>query len=441
MASRAVKNLRTYIGSVYYMLTVFLLACVLTVLRAEVAGVFVFAAVILLTLMISGDVLTSALPFFLLNAMLFKCHDSYDVFVRYWWLAVPFVSGLVFHFIRSRKKLVAGPSLWGIALVSAAVTLGGVGVITAPEYFSGVSVYHTLGLGFGMLAVYIILSTHMSEHDGQPFSERLPLMMVFLGAFACFMIFAHYIENFSMFLRIRGILDFQWRNNVSTLLIMALPFPFYLSRKRFGFMGLGLVFYFALLISGSRGGLIFGTVEFLLCLLAVLVYDKKHRRLNLLLSAALLVAAAVSIGNSFVLFDKTVRRIFSFKENEIRLGLLTRAIGDFQSNPVFGRGLAYFGNRDIHESAKFALCWYHSSPFQIIGSFGIVGAVCFLFQLVVRLAVFATRKSFFTATLFLSWAGVEMMSLVNPGIFCPLPYLFMVTMLFVAMEKQPDARS
>ena len=41
----------------------------------------------------------------------------------------------------------------------------------------------------------------------------------------------------------------------------------------------------------------------------------------------------------------------------------------------------------------------------------------------------------FNITVFISYAGLEMMSLVNPGIFCPLPYLFLITMFFVIVEK------
>ena len=37
--------------------------------------------------------------------------------------------------------------------------------------------------------------------------------------------------------------------------------------------------------------------------------------------------------------------------------------------------------------------------------------------------------------MFLSYIGLEMMSFVNPGIFVPFPYLFLVTIYFVVMER------
>ena len=37
--------------------------------------------------------------------------------------------------------------------------------------------------------------------------------------------------------------------------------------------------------------------------------------------------------------------------------------------------------------------------------------------------------------MFISYIALELMSLVNPGIFAPFPYLFLVTIYFVIMEK------
>jgi hypothetical protein len=37
--------------------------------------------------------------------------------------------------------------------------------------------------------------------------------------------------------------------------------------------------------------------------------------------------------------------------------------------------------------------------------------------------------------MFISYIGLELMSLVNPGIFAPFPYLFLITLYFVMMER------
>ena len=93
------------------------------------------------------------------------------------------------------------------------------------------------------------------------------------------------------------------------------------------------------------------------------------------------------------------------------------------------------GNTDVHDPAKFALCWYHSAPFQVIGSFGIAGILAFSYQLYNRMRVLFERITLFNLTLFVAYAGLFMMSLVNPGEFSPIPYGMIATLFFVLCDK------
>jgi hypothetical protein len=102
--------------------------------------------------------------------------------------------------------------------------------------------------------------------------------------------------------------------------------------------------------------------------------------------------------------------------------------------------MGYMGNRDIHPSKKFALCWYHCAPLQIIGSMGVAGVLAFAYQYITRVRIFLRRPATkFRLTLLLSWVGLEMMSLVNPGVFAPIPYLLVVTLFLVFAEKTSSA--
>ncbi|MCR5485187.1 MAG: O-antigen ligase family protein [Clostridiales bacterium] len=424
-----------FVGTVSFLVSMFVLACIVVVTHQPVIGLMVFLWIGIIVLICSDDLISLFFPFLLVSVFLIKCFNSYDTFIRLIWMVIPFAAALVINLIRFPRKAVLGPSFTGILAVSVAVTLGGLGKITPSEFFSGVSVYYTLGLGFGMLAAYLFFSGRIKEETIKKTGERFALIMTLVAAFCCFMVLEHYIENISAVIATKSLLDFQWRNNIATMLMLSMPFPFYLSEKKNPYIALGILTYICILFSGSRGGLIFGTVEFALCLIYDVVYDRSHRKLNLAVFSLLLVLVVISSQDIFGFLSKTIDRIFEFKENKIRLGLMRRAVDDFKSNPLFGRGLAYFGNRDIHRSVKFALCWYHSSPFQVIGSFGIFGVVCYLFQLALRLKIFFERISFFTCTLCVSWVALEMMSLVNPGVFCPVPYLLLLTLMFTIMEK------
>jgi len=323
--------------------------------------------------------------------------------------------------------------------VAVAVTLGGFGSIKPEAYLSGTSLYYTIGLGFGMVLAYWLINGCCENDEKNSLGESFALVMTVVTLFGSYMVFEYYLENIRLVLARDGIIPFQWRNNVSTFLMFGLPFPFYYSRKKWAVSLIGWAGYLALLLAGSRGGLLFGTAEMALCLLVTLICDKKHRLHNLIV-LGVVAAALAAFGSRLVPFFRyTLERIVDYKENKTRFGLFERATEDFRENRLFGSGLANWNNRDIHPSKRGALCWYHSAPFQIIGSFGVCGVVCFSLRFFTRLWVIITRVNHYTLTMAVSFLGITMMSLVNPGEFCPLPYELLTTMIFVLLEKTPQA--
>jgi hypothetical protein len=123
------------------------------------------------------------------------------------------------------------------------------------------------------------------------------------------------------------------------------------------------------------------------------------------------------------------------ESTEVRAAHYARGINDFLTHPIFGTGLGYMGNRDVHASVDFALCWYHCAPIQVCASFGIVGIITYSYQFIKRNMLIWRKATLFNMTIFLSYISLEMMSLVNPGIFCPIPYLLYVTLFMVLVEK------
>ncbi len=431
------EKTRSFFMSEMFMAVILAAAMAIIIAGQEVYGTIVFAILIAILLIICDDVIATTLPFMLVCCFAAKCKNATDIFLSCWWFAFVIIFAFIFHFVayRKNKYFKIGKSFLAILFVSIAVTLGGVGKITAEEYFAGVSIFYIIGLGFGMLFAYWIMSSSFKPSDSYNFSERFAKIMVLTAMFGCFMILHHYIINMDSFLKSPRILQFQWRNNLSTMLMLTMPFTFYMSTKKYPYMFAGMLCYGCMLLAGSRGGMLFGGIEFAICVIAFIIIDKKHRKISLGIYGTLAIVVAIFISEVEGLLDKTLERFVSFKENKIRLGLYERAIEDFKSNPISGRGLGYFGNRDIHKSAKFALCWYHSTPFQIIGSFGVVGIIAYFYQYFVRIKLFVTnRKNLFNITIFIAYVGIEMMSLVNPGVFSPI-YLFVVTMFFVAIEN------
>lgn len=397
-------------------------------------GIVVLGLITCFNLVVCDDIIATLLPFLLACCISIQCYDSFSFFLPFLWLVPIPVVAFAFHMIVYRKSLDRGKTWTGAAAVAVAVTLGGLGKITMHEYFNLSALYHTFGLGIGMLIVYFIMNTHYrpkSEHYVLRF--HFSFAMTMLGLFCVFMIANHYILFWDRFIEKMSPLNFQWRNNVSTFLMLTMPFSFFLSTKKYPYLFLGFLQYAAILFTGSRGGALGGAAELALCLFAVVYSDRKNRKKTLVMIASVVVVVLTLFTKPLIEFFVPV--ILRIESVDIRAGLMTRAIEDFKSNIFFGRGLGYMGNTDVHDPAKFALCWYHSAPFQVIGSFGIVGIIAFVYQFYNRMKTVWSRVTHFNITLFISYAGLFLMSLVNPGEFCPMPYGMMATLMFIICDK------
>lgn len=433
-----IHKIRSFCGSMMCALLFLLGACLVVLLKAEVVGMLVFVMAISLLLFLCDDITVTTLPFLLACMFVTKCYDSFDTFIRFAPLGVIPVGALLFHFIFYRKKFRIGSSFYGILAVALSVTLGGAFIITPKEYFSGTSLYYVLGLGIGMAAVYLLMKSAFVVRPEYDIRERLLAFFYIAGLFGCFMVFSHYAVEFSTIRQTMRI-KIQWSNNISTMLMLFMPVPFYyaLTRNRANLL-VGLLFYAAIVMTGSRGGLLMGGVELILCFLFVAVAEKSLRlpSLALLVACSILLVAGWEKLAPFIGIGESSSLISS---GEVRYKLIFRAFDDFKANPIFGRGLGYTGNSDCYHPVKGAANWYHMFVFQIIGSLGLLGVAAYLFQFVGRLRLIFQKTDLTKLTFGLCYAGMLLMSMVNPGEFCPIPYEMLTVLLFIFLEfSQPE---
>lgn len=449
-----IKKLRSFLLSDKWMAFLFAFAGLFTTLSAlfpgkqiEIKGTLVFVLIIGACLVISDDIMAGLAPFMLTSLIAIKCYDSFDVFMGYKWIFVPVVFCILFHFIAYKGKwTLKGELLVPMVFVSVSILLGGLGFITLKEYFSLTSIYHMLGLGFAMVFVYLMFHAHIKDNTEYSLTELITRIMVLTGCFASFMVISYYLININTVLETKSTLVMQWRNNCSTILMIVMPFAFFAANKKTYATVLGFIFYFAILLTGSRGGMVFGSIEIVMCIVMYMLYDKRRRLAYVIICGCFLFGFLIFSRYFMSFLGSTVDRLFSAisgflmgEKNEVRTIHYARGINDFLNNPIFGTGLGYMGNRDVHASKEFALCWYHCEPIQIAASFGIVGIAAYMYQFIRRNVLLWRRTTLFNITVFLSYISLEFMSLVNPGIFCPLPYLLMVTLFFVVVEKNEQA--
>ena len=426
-----------------YMMLLFTVTAVFAIFEWNVLGVLVLACIVGVTLVICDDLLATFMPFMLVCLVASKCYNSYSIFIQYVPLGIVLIVCLILHFVLYRKKLSFKGSLTGSMLfVSVAVTLGGIGFISKEEYFSGVSLFNIFALGFGMVLLYGIFYTHLNVRKSYSLIEKVTLIMVISGCFASLVTIAFYMVNINEVLETRTLLYMQWRNNYSTFLMLCIPFAFLRGNKQPYSIVLGFVFYFCILLTGSRGGMVFGAVEMLMCCALFILYDRR-RRLTYITICVCIVFALLIFSSEFIsFFGSTIDRLLSAingvligEQQEVRYYQYMRGIGDFLKHPIFGTGIGYMGNRDVYAGADFSIAWYHCSPIQIAASFGIVGIAAYSYQFIRRMILLWKKPTMFNMTVFLSYVSLELMSLVNPGIFSPIPYLLIVTMFFAIVER------
>ena len=437
-----------------YSLLVFLAAYACVVFERPDIGLCVIVLLALPVGLFCDDVLPMLLPFLLVVLMALLNANQYEALAPIVYALIPVVVLiLVVPVIRARKRITLGRCFPGLIAVTVAVLVGGFGSITAAEYFSPASLYHVLGLGPLLIFVYLFAKGVANCPRDYDAADKIALSVYLSLIFVAFMILRvfTYPEIWAEGASIKNIVlsNMPWRNTTAATVVMLLPFVFYYARRHHPIHLLSALFiYVAAALSGSRGAMICGGIQFLVCLFFFYLRGRVSRRLRIFLVAALGVCAvtAYCFRTEILQFCREYMRMsFDLEEilKEARVDLFLRGFEDFLARPLFGRGLGYVGNIDIFHPNEIAvhLQWYHSLFPQIFGSFGIVGAVAYLYMFILSVQTIRRAESgIYRTALVLSYFGILMYSQIDPGIFVPFPLAVLTVLLFVfleAREKKP----
>ncbi len=447
---KKLEKLRAFLLSDRWMFILFAIAGIIVACdtywdkaQFDIYGTIFMAYITGFCVVVSNSVMGWLIPVMFTYLVAIRCYDSFDTFMGLIGFAVPLVFMLLFHLVAYRKKLnPKGSQLAPMLAVSFSIILGGLGFISPKEYFGGSSIYHMIGMGFGMVVIYCYFNAHIDLKKDLAFADKLIKLMVMVGLFATFTVVIYYIIKINYILDLGRIPFVRWRNNLSTILIITMPFAFLRANRKSYATVLGFLFCGAMVLTGSRGGMIFGIIELLMCIVMFILYDKRRRLAYIIICLCIVIGFLIFAPQITEFLTYTIKRIFNAlngfllgENTETRVAHYARGVEDFLNQPIFGTGLGYMGNRDIFASAKGSLCWYHCEPIQIAASFGVVGLIAFGYQFVKRNLLIWKRQTLFNITVFLSYISLELMSLVNPGIFCPLPYLMLITLFMVVVEK------
>lgn len=437
------QTVREILQSKYFFLLPLLEAVLITVFAKPLEGTVAFVCLICVLLIVSENTAVTLLPFSLFCMFVLKEYDSFDRFVKLWWLAIPLVIALLFHFLVYREHPKHSFLLYGVIAVAAAITLGGVGSISAEEYFTPASLYYICGLGIVMVLMHEMVSAKYHDRKRFVVSDYVASVFYATGIYATFMVFEEYLTRLDEVKAAGKLLDLQWSNNIATFLMIALPFAFYACKKHIWHLPVAVCMLAAMMLTGSRAALILGVVEYVLCTAVFFILDRRHWYWYLLVLCAL-GGMFVAFRTQFMTFFESAMLHFDNMESESRYQMALRSWTEFKQNPFFGSGLGATGRQDIYNPKKFAMNWYHSAPFQIFGSLGILGILGYGFLWFTRGKTFWEHRTVFGFTVLLSQLNLFAMSMVNPGFFCPFPYEFYMVLLFAVLartELTPKKRS
>lgn len=353
---------------------------------------------------------------------------------------VPFlvlaVVALMTHLLIWPMKLRVGRNWRGLLLVSAATAFGGIGALSQTQALQPMALYYSLGLGVMLLFFYMLTRSQMAKVGGEETLQRFGSFFYTMGLCAAGVIFLAYIESWDPTAAIHVAPNLRWRNFVATVLLTTLPVPFGFALKNKWHLLSVAVLTLALVVTGSRMALLFGVVELALGCYYLMRWgaiSKRTMKTILILGAAIVLILgpfiiAVAMGGR--------AKVENFHGSNItRLQLIARGIGDFLRYPLFGIGLNNPANIDLYNSVEGGIVFYHNLPIQVMGSMGMLGVVAYGVLFHDRVSLLRERKNPWADMLGLCYLGMLLVSMVNPGQFCPFPNAVMITMAFSAVEE------
>ena len=428
--------------SLYYFIFVMLVSVLGFALGSEVVTMFILLFVVSLNLAICRDVSPSFLPTVLIALIPMQyANASLDGFLVMGYAAVFMVPALILRFVFFPFKFVKGKNLLPLIVYSVVLILGGTGsTISASQYFAVYPIYTVLGLGLLQVLMYLFWQSYTPQSSDSVI-KYFCYMMSALALVAISMIFITYVKYYVSHPDAPlGFVHFLWKNYISDILMLTMPFAFYLSvktRYKLLFSAFGLVQYIAVIMTQSGGGILFASLMMPFLLIFTLIKIEKKQRLILVSVIGTLCVAVIAFiivkRDFFIgLFNEKIQ-----SGGTGRFALYEHAIEVFKKFPVFGGGYGYtdsFIQENYVEKMDFIMTYFHSTFFQALAATGIVGLFGYAFMAFARLKTFIKKYTFniFLLIGFLGYAGYSM---VDVGTAMPFPFAAMVTFMLVLTEK------
>jgi len=406
----------------------------------NLAGALVMAAVTTWLLLFSDDTFAALCPVMFAVMGLTSYYNNYYELLQYAWMLIPVGAALAVHIIAYRGEgFVGGRMLASLGAVSVSLVTGGIGAISAEEYFSGLSLYYIIGLGAGLVLVYVLMCSRLSRPRDYDIAERFAALLYSMAALAALIILLFYVRNWQSLMPNFKTPFISYRNFCTTMMLFGMPMSCLFARRNSSHL-LGMAgIYMVMLIGGSRSAMFFGTAELMMCMAYVYIAHpekrREYRRIALVLAVPVLLVC-VHLLDTFFLGETGRFSKHFIRPDEARPGFYRQGVLDFLARPVFGYGIGNMKNADIYQGINGSIIFYHNSILQVMASLGLVGCAAYLWQFAVRVRLLWDKRRKDAFVMSISYIGIMLMSLTNPGLFCPMPTAVLLVIMFAVVEYE-----
>ena len=439
----AEKYVNKAVYSDFFLMALLLIIFITWVTECAPFGFITVSILLTVMLVFARDVLPFIGSLFASALMLYT--KDFDELLYLWPIFIPLGLALIFFFVRNiiikvknHDKFKFGKMFFPQLAVSVALLLGGVGVVSGEVYLGALG--NALGLGIAGFAVYVIARNFISEDKSVDRITYFAKFLAFIGfvvALQLIVVIARSGVDPTKWAKVVWHVGWGNRNNISTYLLFTAPMCLYLSTKyRYGvvYLLMGALQYVCLVLTFSRGGILFGFIA-LVFGIAFVIFKAKNRKNQLIFLGSVL---GVMLVVYLVMMKDINAAINSLLSRGTGLSgrddLYAEAWDLFKLHPFQGNGLGFEGTYGNFGDA-IKMYWFHSTLFQVLACMGIIGILAYGYSYVIKGIVLCKNwRNAFNLFVVVVFIGFEGYSMMDTGTFIPGGYPLIVLILMCLVE-------
>lgn len=436
------RAMRKFITTDFYFIIVMAIVTAAWILESAELGFIGLIAISSVALLFADDIVPFTANIF--GAVLMIYDSEVSTFIDMWWVFIPLGIALIVFIARNvrGKKFKLGKMFFPQLAVTVALFVGGLGVVEKEDYMRALPT--VIMLGVGVLAIYLLYVNFAKRDEHRDYGLMFAKIMMYIGLAVC-------VELIVCIARSgletaewhRSYWDVGWgnRNNIATYLLFTAPMSLYLATryKNSGwiYIILGVVQYACLIMTFSRGGILFGAIGGVFALVMLIVKAPSKKRMLITVGAVI-----VAIGIFGIVFRDKISDMFEslFSRGTGLSGrdrLYDEAWELFLEHPILGVGMGYVGTGPS-SLTTMQMYLFHSTFYQVVACMGVVGIVCYLYYYGARFwELFRGIKHKFNLFVLASWIGFEGYSMVDTGTMVPFPNMILVIVTVLILEILP----